>query len=444
MRTNLLLNLIPLLTVNSYSQTLDFTPAEPQPNLMEAYGGTFGSADIDLDGDIDLLMTGLTPQSATKLYLNNGSGGFTEVTSHPFTRSGGTKGQAIFKDLDSDGDYDLFFSGRTVLNVFFTNIYRNNGSGVFTQVVNNALPQIARGAAIEDVDNDGDQDIIITATSPGFSGVYLNNGTAIFTPQGSSAFAAISGALEFIDIENDGDKDIIISGNKTIKLYENNGLGNFTPNINSTFAALSGEDIDVADTDNDGDFDFLVNGNGLNLLYINNGSGIFTQIATVFQQTSGGQNAIEDLDNDGDQDVLIVGTQAGGLPNIHNYVYQNMGNNAFIQADRLGGEYIADCVVADFTGDGLKDVIIQGFANNTTVFWNATVIRPQLALDVTAGSAHLSLSKLLLRREYRIMRAPTLSGWQEAHRFTATAATFSWNEAISTQGPMFYRLEWNE
>ena len=225
-------------------------------------------------------------------------------------------------------------------------------------------------------------------------------------------------------------------------MYENNGLGVFTPNTNSAFAALNGEDIDVADTENDGDSDILLNGSGLNLLYLNNGLGIFNQVPTTFQQTSGGQNAIADLDNDGDQDVLIVGTQAGGLPNIHNYVYQNKGNNVFQQVARLGGEYIADCVISDFTGDGLKDVIIQGFVAKTNVYWNSTAIRPRLAVDLAAGSAHLSLSNLLLNKEYRIMRAPNLSGWEEAHRFTSAAAAFSWSEGVSTNGRMFYRLEW--
>ena len=78
------------------------------------------------------------------------------------------------------------------------------------------------------------------------------------------------------------------------------------------------------------------------------------------------------MDNDGDQDILIVGTQVGGLPNIYNMVYQNMGNNEFVQTQILGGEYIADCVVDDFTGDGLKDIIIQGFVDDTNVYWNTS------------------------------------------------------------------------
>lgn len=260
MKKNLLLKFALLMSTFGYAQTLQFTKPNPQPSLMEVYAGTFASGDIDGDGDKDLFMNGLTPQSRTKLYLNDGIGNFTEITSN-FPRS--STSQAIFKDLDGDNDLDLFYSGQNELAQKFANIYRNNGFGVFTQVTN-ALPLFRKGAAIADVDNDGDQDLVITTET--IAGVYLNNGNAVFTPQGNAVFTPVSGVVQCIDMENDGDQDVIISGAGSVKLYENDGSGNFTVNSNSTFAALSAEDIDVADTDNDGDLDFLINGNFIRII----------------------------------------------------------------------------------------------------------------------------------------------------------------------------------
>jgi Secretion system C-terminal sorting domain/FG-GAP-like repeat len=368
MRKILLLQSVLLICSIGNSQTLNFTLANPQPNIMEGYGGTFASGDIDGDGDIDLFMTGITPQIWTRLYFNNGSGNFTEAT-HNFPRSGNS--QAFLIDLDGDGDLDLFFSGQNELAQKFVNIYRNNGSGTFTQVPN-TLPVFIKGAAIADVDNDGDLDLAITTATT--AGIYLNNGNAVFTPQGNSVFTPVDGIVQIIDIENDGDQDVIISGSNTIKLYQNNGSGVFTLNTNSTFPAISAEGIEVADTDNDGDLDLLINGNTQNLLYINNGTGLFNQTSTNLQQTFAGRNAFADLDNDGDKDLLTVGSQAGGLPNIFNIVYRNDGNNTFVQTQILGGEYIADCVISDFNGDGLKDIIIQGFADDTNVYWNTSTV----------------------------------------------------------------------
>jgi hypothetical protein len=366
MRKILLLQSVLLISSIGYSQTLNFTLANPQPNIMEGYGGTFASGDIDGDGDLDLFMTRIAPW--TKLYKNDGNGNFTEVT-HNFPRSAAS--QAFFKDLDGDGDLDLFFSGKNELDQKFANIYRNNGSGTFTQVPN-ALPVFIKGAAIADVDNDGDLDLAITTATT--AGIYLNNGNAVFTPQGNSVFTPVDGIVQIIDIENDGDQDVIISGSNTIKLYQNDGSGIYTLNTNSTFPQISAESIAVADTDNDGDLDLLINGNIQNLLYINNGTGVFTAILTNIQQTFAGNNAFADLDNDGDQDLLTVGSQAGGLPNIFNILYRNDGNNTFVQTQVLGGTYIADCILDDFNGDGLKDIIIQGFANNTNVYWNTSTV----------------------------------------------------------------------
>ena len=359
-------------TTNTFSQTLNFTLANPQPNIMEGYGGTFASGDIDGDGDLDLFMTRIAPW--TKLYKNDGNGNFTEVT-HNFPHSAAS--QAFLKDLDGDGDLDLFFSGKNELDQKFANIYRNNGSGTFTQVPN-ALPVFIKGAAIADVDNDGDLDLAITTATT--AGIYLNNGNAVFTPQGNSVFTPVDGIVQTIDIENDGDQDVIISGSdisfsNTIKLYQNDGSGIYTLNTNSTFPQIAAESIDVADTDNDGDLDLLINGDYQNLLYINNGTGVFTAISTNIQQTGFGNNAFADLDNDGDQDLLSIGSLEGGVfAGIFNKLYRNDGNNTFVQAQVLGGDYLADCILDDFNGDGLKDIIIQGFIDKTSVYWNTPTV----------------------------------------------------------------------
>jgi hypothetical protein len=358
------------------SNALSFSLANPQPNLVEVWAGSFASGDVDGDGDMDLFMSGQTPALRTKLYLNDGSGNLSELDA-PFPPASG--GQSILEDLDGDGDLDLFFAGNASLGNF-TSTYRNNGFGVFTQIANAALPTTPRGTAtpradIADVDNDGDHDIVITSSS--FADVYLNDGSGVFSPKGSSFFTPVRGVVRFIDVDNDSDQDVIISGRdasnvSSTKLHRNDGLGNFTLDVSSVFAAVRGEDIDVADTDRDGDLDVLLNGDVRNLLYLNNGSGIFSEVATGLQQTSNGQNEFADLDNDGDQDLLIVGNQVGGLPGILNIVYENQGNNRFTQAAILGGEYIAACAIADFTGDGLEDVVIQGFAEKTNVYWNTS------------------------------------------------------------------------
>lgn len=387
MKKNALL-MLSLFTFSLCSGQIDFTLADPQPDLIEIYAGSFASGDIDGDGDQDLLMAGQDPGRRTSLYLNEGNGVFAEVAVIPFPRASSTV--TIFEDLDADGDLDLFFSGNGFGIGEFTHIYLNDGLGEFTQLANPALPEfLGKGAAIDDVDNDGDLDIMISAMDANddfVADVYLNDGNANFTASGNTVFTpAKFASIAFIDLENDGDADVIISGilendDASTILYLNDGLGNYSLDTNSVFEQLTADDVDVADTDNDGDFDILMSGTATALgvrtiLYINDGDGEFTELTTTgLQDTFAGTNAIADLDNDGDQDIVIIGSQAGGLPNIFNIVYENLGNNEFAEADTIGGEYIAACVVDDFNGDGLPDIIIQGFVDRTNVYWNNTPV----------------------------------------------------------------------
>lgn len=96
--------------------------------------------------------------------------------------------------------------------------------------------------------------------------------------------------------------------------------------------------------------------------------------------------------------------------------------------------------------------------NNTGQYFHDTlntVIRPVvpgpgvislaiLAISVSTTTADLSFSNLISNRGYRIMRSAVLSGWEEAHRFTAASSTATWSEPLAPAGRMFYRLEWDE
>jgi hypothetical protein len=105
------------------------------------------TADIDNDGDLDLLLAGSGGRG--HLYANDGDGTFTHMRS--FSRPAGYMGG--FADLDNDGDLDLYFAGDS-------NVFLNNGTGRFTlgPVVPVAGRDDPRGVAFADLDNDGDMD----------------------------------------------------------------------------------------------------------------------------------------------------------------------------------------------------------------------------------------------------------------------------------------------
>jgi hypothetical protein len=150
----------------------------------DLYGSLHGSmgidcGDFDNDGLLDFYQTSYQGQSAV-LYRNMGAGLLEDVTLSARAGTGTlphvTWGNGLV-DFDNDGLRDIFvacghlydnvdqFSGITTYKV--RNILlRNLGKGTFTNVSDTSgdglLPtESSRGTAFDDVDNDGDVDVVI-------------------------------------------------------------------------------------------------------------------------------------------------------------------------------------------------------------------------------------------------------------------------------------------
>ncbi len=137
--------------------------------LPESMGGGLAFFDYDGDGDPDLLFVNSAswpqdpppePPPTMVLYANDGAGRFTDVT-----RAAGLDvsfygmGAAV-ADIDGDGDRDVFFTA-----VGENRLFRNDG-GVFTEVTRAAgvaggAEEWSTGAAFFDYDRDGDLDLFV-------------------------------------------------------------------------------------------------------------------------------------------------------------------------------------------------------------------------------------------------------------------------------------------
>jgi len=300
------------------------------PDLMVIREGATAFADIDGDGDSDLLITGITEVvtpagnygTRVKLYRNNGAGLFSEIANPGLEAV--SQSAVLFRDIDNDGDVDLFMAGQGA-GVAVTNMYVNDGNGNFT-VANANIPAkinlMHSSIAMADIDNDGDPDLLLTGMDSADNQIkmalYKNNGLGVFAKVNNPGIEPIfTGGAVFEDVDNDGDVDLMMMGAdplyaKVAKLYLNDGSGNFTLKANTPFIGAQYGDVKFADVNNDGLKDVLITGyrnpNMRADLYINNGNAEFTMATDMpFIGMNNSALAFEDVDNDNDMDLVITG-----------------------------------------------------------------------------------------------------------------------------------------
>lgn len=285
-------------------------------------------------------------------------------------------GRINWSDLDNDGDLDILYSGLSeVANVFHTRAYENN-AGTFV-LRTTALPDLRNGEiALGDYDKDGDPDVLLSglSTSGNITQLYDNNGAF-----GFSMKASFTGLMQanpsWADIDNDEDLDFIVMGagdntdpsSYRSLVYRNDGSA-FTLLSNTNLPPCSQCAMDWADANNDGWIDVAIttvvkNNVSYTELYLNNRNSTFTLDATQsLPQLYNGDVQWGDFDRDGNMDLLVSGVRADGT--INTEVYQN--NRGKLQwMDALDLYYVGEnwhhgTQWVDYNNDGLLDIVLSG------------------------------------------------------------------------------------
>jgi hypothetical protein len=236
------------------------TFGEPQVITREASGAnSVVAADVDGDGDMDVLSAS-SPDNKIAWYKNlNGAGSFSGQLLITDLVDGATSVYAA--DLDGDGDIDVLSSSATGNKIAW---YENlNGAGTFGgQVVISTQAGVAHSVFAADVDGDGDLDVLSASASDGKIAWYENtDGAGTFgTQRVITTLAAYAQSVTAGDLDGDGDLDVLSASMSDDKVawYENlNGVGTFGPQIVITTGAAGARCVATADLDGDGDVDVL-------------------------------------------------------------------------------------------------------------------------------------------------------------------------------------------
>jgi len=218
--------------------------------------------DMDNDGDIDIVASYKRNENHKIIWFKNtnGEGTFSDeilITENKFDF-------VEVKDIDGDGDIDIVYSLISEKRISWYENIDGQGNTFEEQILFNDIHQL-RLLDIEDIDNDGDIDIIFDNNSGGVIR-WLENNAGIFTVVKESSINNTPNQLA--DMDNDGDLDLITTkynGNNKIDIiwFENvDGLGDFTNPKVIIEDVLRLTSIEVDDVNDDGANDILFTTNG--------------------------------------------------------------------------------------------------------------------------------------------------------------------------------------
>jgi hypothetical protein len=325
-------------------------------------------------------------------------------------------GVALF-DYDNDGYLDIFVVNGASLSdptpkgtipqkagpKDWNRLYHQKSDGTFEDVTERAGLQgvgYGMGVAVGDYDNDGFEDLYVTAY--GGNKLYHNNGDGIFTDVTEKAGVAGSGwstSAAWADLDGDGLLDLIVlrylqwdfediwCGERrdgyraychpdsfhaiTPLVYHNDGKGHFTEIAQKAGLGLPGKGLGIAfaDYDRDGRLDFFVANDSMpEFLYHNKGGGRFEEVGLDSGVALNGEGHsyagmgvdFADYNNDGLPDLVVT-----DLASQMYALYRNNGDGTFTYDSYPSG--IGRMTLKhsgwgvrflDYDNDGWKDLLI--------------------------------------------------------------------------------------
>jgi hypothetical protein len=351
------------------------------------------AADLDGDGDLDLLAAGLgEPMSSSGIPASQNAQGraralaWCENTGSTQLLQGRTVASSssghyhvTTADLDADGDLDV-----VTANVQGTNITcsLNAGSGqawTALSLPTTAAP-LAGARCVEAGDVDGDGHVDLVAACQQSNGVLLYE-NQLATPVEALGQSCGGLALSSSRARLGGEWRLRLDGVDADTTVGYFAFGFYAVEPGVTLSSYSGfaaaqsvpagltaaVDVQAGDLDGDGDQDLVAcSGSGRVRTYENLGNGMFSAWQLV---SAGGVQPkdleLGDLDGDGDLDLVV----AGDNPRVA--CFENLGEGSFGPMQIVASGWIAtDIEIADIDGDGDDDLVVANWLQGVECLYN--------------------------------------------------------------------------
>ena len=303
----------------------------------------------------DLFIVSYSKSKSNLLFLNDCSGGFTNITQSSGVASVTSSSTGVaFLDVNLDGYLDIY-----VVNYIDTRKFTYNESGEISGFDHDCFP----------------------------NHLFVNNGDETFSEMGEVFGVADIGcglAVLPTDYDQDGDQDLLVV-NDFGQWVQPNGLyeNKYPDNSFIDVSASTGMDIGIygmgatsGDFDNDGDLDYYITNLGSNVLMMNTGDDTFLDVADgngVDNTTNAdGTNTTSwgcfffDYDNDTNLDLFVSNGHITASPflntteNDANALFHNVADDGFSNvASRYGLDNVEinrGAIYGDYDNNGTLDV----------------------------------------------------------------------------------------
>jgi len=399
---------------------LNFEDISKKSKISQSPGWTWGitMADVNSDGYLDIYVCrngeSMNPNDRkNKLFINNKDLTFTESASEYGIADKGFSSQAVFFDMDNDGDLDMYLVNQIPDSRLFKRyknipkkryqlykdkVYKNDG-GKFTEV----SEDIGLGdgytyglsVSASDLNNDGWTDLFISNDYDEPDFLYYNNGDGTFKNvilDKIKHISRFSMGTDTGDINNDGAIDLL-----TLDMAAEDHYRSKT-NMRSMNAQEFKEMIDKGDH-----HQYM-----FNTLQLNNGSGEFSDIANIagISKTDWSwAGLLVDLDNDGFKDIVISNGVKKDVRNndfltglyeklktdsqdffdmsklapsnpLPNYIYKNKNGYEFENVTKKWGfdmpSFSHGLSYADLDNDGDLDIVSNNMETEASIYKNNT------------------------------------------------------------------------
>src|SRR5581483_536445 len=355
-------------------------------------------------------------------------------------------GVALF-DYDNDGRLDIFLVNGAPISdptpkgtipqktgpQYWNCLYHQKEDGTFEDVTEKAGLQgsgYGMGVAVGDYDNDGYEDLYVTAY--GGNRLYHNNGNGTFTDVTQKAAVGGGGwstSAAWVDLDGDGLLELVVlrylrwdfgdvwcgehkPGHREYchpdvfppiasLVYHNDGNGHFTEVSQKIGFSKPGKGlgIAVADYDRDGHVDvFVANDSTFEFLYHNKGDGTFEEQALMSGVAADGEGRayagmgvdFADYNNDGLPDLVV-----DDLANQMYALYQNSGDGTFAYMTYSSGVSGMTMLHSgwglrfmDYDNDGWKDLLVAQGHDLDTIELNFPHLRYREPMLLARNTGH--------------------------------------------------------